>query len=94
MERRPDASYTGLRARDRLVCLLQLLSTGVPQQLDLLQNLIWRHVPHANRLGLAVDVVAGDHGVAAGSGGDGEFDLGIGFGEFGEEGLDEATANC
>ena len=34
-----------------------------------------------------------DDGVLAGTGGNGEFDLGVGGGEFGEERLDEATAH-
>lgn len=36
--------------------------------------------------------MAGDDGVLARPGGDGELDLGVGGGELGEEGLDEAAA--
>lgn len=90
--RGPDTTHTGLGAGDSLVGLLQLLSAGVTEELGLLQNLVGRHVSHADGLGTAVYVVTNDHGVLAGSGGDGEFDLGVGGGELGEERLDEAAA--
>lgn len=89
--RGPDTTHTGLGAGDSPVGLLQLLSTGVAEELGLLQDLVGRHVSHADGLSTAVDVVANDHGVLAGSRGDGEFDLGVGGGELGEEGLDEAA---
>lgn len=89
--RGPDTTHTGLGAGDSLVGLLQLLSAGVTEELGLLQDLVGRHVSHADGLGTAVNVVANDHGVLAGSGGDGEFDLGVGGGELGEERLDEAV---
>ena len=92
MVRGPNASHAGLLARHGLVGALQLLSARVPQQLDLLQDLVGRQVPDANGLRPAVDVVAGDDGVLARSGRDGELDLGVGGGELGEEGLDEAAA--
>lgn len=71
---------------------LELLSVGIAQQLDLLENLVGFHVAYANRLLLAVDVVSDGYWVLRGTRGDCEFDLGVGGGELGEEGLDEATA--
>lgn len=83
MVRGPDTTHAGLGAGDGPVGLPQLLSAGVTEELGLLQDLVGRHVPHADGLGAAVDVVANDDGVLAGSRGDGEFDLGVGGGELG-----------
>lgn len=57
-----------------------------------MEDLVGRHVSHAHGLGEAVDVVADDDGVLAGSGRNGELDLGVGGGELGEKRLDEAAA--
>lgn len=89
--RRPDTSDALLRAQDWLVRLPQLLATGITQQLDLLHDLERRQISYANWLLASVDIVSNNDGMFARAGRDGELDLGVGGGELGEEGLDEAA---
>jgi len=77
MVRTPYASYTLVDALDRLVHSLQLLTTGVPEQLRLLEDLEGLHIPNADSLLAAVDILANDNGVFSWSGGDGDLDLGM-----------------
>lgn len=89
--RTPDTSDTGVDTVDRLVDSLQLLSVGIAQKFSLLQNLDWLHIPNANSLLAAVDVVANNDGMFRRAGRHGELDLGVGGGELGKLRLDEAT---
>lgn len=89
--RTPDTSDTGVDTVDRFVDSLQLLSVGVAQKLSLLQDLDWLHIPNANGLFAAIDVVADNDGVFRRTGRYGELDLGVCGGELGKLRLDEAA---
>lgn len=91
VERTPDTSHTLVQTLDLLGLPLQLLAAGVAQQRCLLQNLVGFHVAHADGLFLSADVFALHDGVAAGSGRDCDFDLGVGAGELFEVGLEEVA---
>lgn len=91
MVRRPDASDGRVDTGDGLVGALEFLAAGVAQQLGLLEDLVRLHVADAHGLLAPVDVLRDEHGVLGRAGGDGELDLRVGGGEFGEEGLDEAA---
>ena len=91
VERTPDTSHTLVQTLDLLGLPLELLAAGVAQQRCLFQNLVGLHVAHADGLFLSADVFALHDGVAAGSGGDGDFDLGVGAGELFEVGLEEVA---
>lgn len=91
MIRGPDPSDGLVDGPDGLGDLFELLTAGVAEELELLQDLVGLHVADADGLGAAVDVVADGDGVFGGAGGDGEFDFGVGGYEFGEEGFDEAA---
>ena len=73
----------------RPILLPLLLPTSTLQPLRLLKHLMRRHVLHTNRALVAVHVRAADDGVVAGTGRDGDFDLGVLFGEERELGLEE-----
>lgn len=91
MERIPDTSHTLVQTLDGPRDPLQLLAARVAQQRRLLQNLVRLHVAHTDGLLLAVDVAAAQHGVPAGSGGYGHFDLGVGAREGFEVGFEEGA---
>ncbi len=60
MVRRPDATHTVVNTRNRLLGALQLLATGLLQQIGLLEYLFRFEVPHTNRLLTSVDIVTLD----------------------------------
>lgn len=60
MVRRPDATHTVVDTRNGLLGALQLLATGLLQQIGLLEDLFGFEVPHTNRLLTSVDIVALD----------------------------------
>lgn len=91
MERIPNTSHTLIQTLDRLADPLQLLAARAAQQQGFLQNLSRLHVAHADCLLLPADVFAFEHGVFAGSGRDGDFDLGVGAGELLEVRLEEGA---
>ena len=95
MERTPDTPHT-LRLTPhhrsaRPSTPLQLLPTRAAQVIRFLQNLMRRHIPHADGLLAAVDVCPADDGMFARARGDGKFDGGVGGGEAGEVGVDEGA---
>lgn len=63
MIRRPDTSNTLVQTRDRLLGILQLLPTGLLEQVRLLKDLFRFEVPYAYRLFSPIDVEALDDGV-------------------------------
>jgi hypothetical protein len=89
VERRPDTSHTFIQTLDRLRNLLQLLTARAAQQQRFFQNLVGCHVAHADGLFFAADVFALEHRVAAWSGRDCDFDLGVGTGEVFELGFEK-----
>jgi hypothetical protein len=89
VERTPNTSHTLIQTLNRLRNPLQRLSAGVAKQQRFLQNLVGLHVAHANGFLFAADVFAFHDGVAAGSGGDCDFDLRVVAGESCELGLEE-----
>lgn len=82
---RPDTSDARLGAHDGLCGAAVLVAAGVAQQLDLLQNLVWRQVSYADGFCAAVDVVSDDDGVSSRARRNCEFDLGGGCGDLGEQ---------
>jgi len=57
MVRRPDATHTVVDTRNGFLGALQLLATGLLQQIGLLEYLFRFEVPHTNRLLTSVDIV-------------------------------------
>ena len=94
MERTPNTSHTLVQTLDLLGLPLELLAAGVAQKSCFFQNLVGLHVAHADGLFLSADVFALHDGVAAGSGRDCDFDLGVGAGEVFEVGLEEVAGEC
>lgn len=92
MERTPYASDTLVQALDRLRHSLQLLAVGLLKQFCLLHDLVWGHITDAYRLYAAIDVVALDDGVLAGSRGDCDFDARVLFREGLQLRLEESAA--
>jgi hypothetical protein len=76
MERTPNTSHTLVQTLNRLRDPLERLSARVAKQQGFLQNLVGLHVAH---------------GVAAGSGGDCDFDLRVVAGESLELGFEEGA---
>jgi hypothetical protein len=91
MERTPNTSHTLIQTLNRLRDPLQRLSARVAKQQGFLQNLVGLHVAHANGFLFAADVFAFEDGVAAGSGRDCDFDLGVVAGESLELGFEEGA---
>jgi hypothetical protein len=89
MERTPDTSHTLIQTLNRLRDSLERLSARIAKQQGFLQNLVGLHVAHADGFLFAADVFAFHDGVAAGSGGDCDFDLRVVAGESLELGLEE-----
>lgn len=91
MIRRPDTTHALIETAHGLRLSPILLAAGLLQQDHLLQDLIGLHVPHADRLLPAVDIVTAHDGVFFGSRRYPEFDLGVLPCELGEEGLNECS---
>jgi hypothetical protein len=91
MERTPDTSHTLIQTLNRLRDSLERLSARIAKQQGFLQNLVGLHVAHADGFLFAADVFAFHDGVAAGSGGDCDFDLGVLAGESLELGFEEGA---
>jgi len=94
MKRIPNTPHTLIRTLHRLRDPLQPLPARIPQQQHFFQNLIRLQISHADGFLAAVDVLASDYGVAAWSGGDGDFDLGVLAGEGLEVGFEEVAVMC
>ena len=91
MVRRPYAPDGLVDALYRLGDPLVLLTTGIAEQLGLLENFVGLHVANTDGFFAAVDVLSDDDGVLRWSWGDGELDLRVGGGELGEERFDETA---
>jgi hypothetical protein len=91
VERTPNTSHTLIQTLNRLRNPLQRLSARVAKQEGFLQNLVGLHVAHADGLLFATDVFAFHDRVAAGSGGDCDFDLRVVAGESLELGFEEGA---
>lgn len=78
---RPNSSDALVQAGNRLLRPLQLLPASLLEEVRLLQDLLLGHIPHADGLNPAVDVVALQDGVFLRSRGDADLDLRVGFGE-------------
>ena len=97
MIRTPHPPNTLIQTRHhpapRPILLPLLLAAGTLQPLRLLEHLMRRHILHTNRALVAIHVRAADDGVVAGAWRDGDFDLGVLFGEGGELSLQEFAAD-
>lgn len=94
MERIPNTSHTLIQTLNRLRNPLELLAARVTQQRGFLQDLVGLHVAHADGFFFAADVFSFEHGVAAGSGRDCDFDLGVVAGEGLEVGGQEGAVDA
>jgi hypothetical protein len=91
MERTPNTSHTLVQTLNRLRDPLERLSARVAKQQGFLQDLVGLHVAHTDRFLFAADVFAFEDGVAAGSGGDCDFDLRVVAGKSLELGFEEGA---
>lgn len=91
MIRTPNTPNTLINTLHGLRNLPQLLPIRIPQQLRLLQHLLLRQIPHTYRFFAAVDVGPFYDWVFARARGDGDFDLRVCGGEFGERVAEEGT---
>lgn len=91
VERIPDTSHTLVQTLHGLGDSLQRLAARAAQKEDFVEDLVGLHVAHADGLFLAADVAAAEDGVSAGSRGDCDFDLRVGFCEALEVGLEEVA---
>lgn len=94
MERIPDTSHTLVQTLHRLGDSLQRLAARAAQKEQLVEDLVGLHVAHANGLFFAADVTAAEDGVFAGSRGDCDFDLRVGFCEALEVGFEEVAGRA
>lgn len=93
MERIPDTSHTLVQTLHGLGNSLQCLAARVAQKEHLVEDLVRLHVAHADGLLFAADVTAAEDRVSAGSRGDCDFDLRVGFREALEVGLEEVAGS-
>lgn len=94
VERIPDTSHTLVHTLHRLGDSLQRLAVCAAQKKHFVEDLIGLHVAHADGLFFAANVAAAQDGVSAGSRGDCDFDLRVGFGEALEVGLEEVAGGA
>jgi hypothetical protein len=91
VERIPDTSHTLVQTLHGLGDSLQRLAARAAQEEHFIEDLVGLHIAHANGLFFAADVAAAEDGVSAGSRGDCDFDLRVGFCEALEVGLEEVA---
>lgn len=90
----PYTSNTVIDTLDRLRLLAKLLPRCISQQDRLFQDLIFLQVPHADALFSSIDIGPLDDWVFPWSGGDCDFDLGVGGCEAWECVLEEDASQC
>jgi hypothetical protein len=91
VERIPDTSHTLVQTLHGLGDSLQCLAACAAQEKHFVEDLVGLHVAHTDSLFLAADVATAEDGVSAGSRGDCDFDLRVGFCEALEVGLEEVA---
>lgn len=91
MVRRPYASDTLVNTLNRLVHPLVDHTSRVPQQLNLVKDLVWVHTSQTHGSVLAVDIMCDDCGMFLWSGRHGNLDLGVTGGELWEMSLKEGA---
>ena len=88
VERIPDTSHTLVQTLHGLGDSLERLAARAAQEQHFVKNLVRLHIAHANGLFFAADVTAAEDRMFAGSRGDCDFDLRVGFCEALEVGLE------
>jgi hypothetical protein len=94
VERIPDTSHTLVQTLHGLGDPLQRLAARAAQKEHLVEDLVRLHVAHTDSLFFTADITAAEDGVSAGSRGDCDFDLRVGFCEALEVGLEEVAGGA
>jgi hypothetical protein len=94
VERIPDTSHTLVQTLHGLGDSLERLAARAAQEQHFVKNLVRLHVAHADGFFFAADVTASEDRVFAGSRGDCDFDLRVGFCEALEVGLEEVAVGA